>query len=120
MTADAPAFSPLLDNMCRVARECGRMMREADVAHAAAKIKTSRRDLVTEYDVRIQAYAVEALTEAFPDAHFICEEGSAAAPAGDGGAFSRLLDIKRLKVVHFFRIGGFVHDFFHALRKKNG
>ena len=87
MRADATAYSPLLDAMCRVARECGRMMREADVAHAAAKVKTSRRDLVTEYDVKIQAYAVEALSAVFPAAHFICEEGSAAAPAEDGLTF---------------------------------
>ncbi len=87
MSADAPAFSPLLDAMCRVARQCGQMMLEADVAHADAREKTSRRDLVTEYDVKIQAYAVEALTKAFPAANFICEEGGSAASAGDGLTF---------------------------------
>ena len=87
MSTEAYAPSHLLDTMCRVARECGRMMREADFAHAAAKIKTSRRDLVTEYDVKIQACAVEALAKAFPDAHFICEEGASAAPAEDGLTF---------------------------------
>lgn len=87
MSAEKPACSPLLETMCRVVRECGKIMREADAAHAAAKEKTSRRDLVTEYDVKIQAYAVEALTEAFPDAHFICEEGASAAPTADGITF---------------------------------
>ena len=87
MSADMPVASALLETMSRVARQCGRMMREADAAHALTKEKTSRRDLVTEYDVKIQAFAVEALTEAFPDAHFICEEGAAAAPAEDGLTF---------------------------------
>ena len=87
MSADIPVPSSLLETMSCVARECGRMMRKADVAHAAAKIKTSRRDLVTEYDVKIQAYAVEALAETFPDAHFICEEGAAAAQTEEGLTF---------------------------------
>lgn len=85
-------FSPLLQQMALVARQCGAMMLSADIEHAATREKTSRRDLVTEYDVRIQAYAVEALTAAYPDARFICEEGAGAAPAPTETCLTFIID----------------------------
>ena len=39
-----------------------------------AEIKTSRRDVVTEYDRRVQQMLVRRLRDAVPEAHFFCEE----------------------------------------------
>jgi len=93
----------LLDEMRRVARHCGEMMLVAGEGGIAAERKTSFRDLVTDYDKRIQAYAVNALSEAFPDAGFVCEEGS---PADTGaGALTFVIDPidGTLNFVHHFR-----------------
>jgi myo-inositol-1(or 4)-monophosphatase len=90
----------LLPSMSRTARACGEIMRSAYCkADGAAKpgsdadgtissvTKTGFRDLVTEYDTKIQQYAVSALTDAFPGAHFICEEGDPANPSAEGLTF---------------------------------
>ena len=79
--------SRLLEVMTHVARKCGKMMLNADVEHAAAREKTSRRDLLTAYDVKIQEFAVRELSSAFPDARFICEESDANTAADDGVTF---------------------------------
>ena len=71
----------LIDTMTRVARECGGMILAAGGGEVPATEKSSFRDLVTAYDVRVQEYAVRALADAFPGAAFICEEG-APEPAG--------------------------------------
>ena len=39
-----------------------------------AECKSGRRDVVTEYDRRVQALLVERLSAAVPDARFFCEE----------------------------------------------
>ena len=39
-----------------------------------AETKTGRRDVVTEYDRRVQALLMQRLTEAVPGARFFCEE----------------------------------------------
>lgn len=60
-----------------IAIECGDIMRSAHEQTIRSDRKTGFRDLVTEYDRRIQAYAVERLSQLFPSAGFICEEGTA-------------------------------------------
>ena len=77
----------LLSEICRVARQCGEMTRAADWEEIAAAEKTSRRDLVTAFDTRVQAYAVETLERAFPGAQFICEEGAVFHAAAGGLVF---------------------------------
>ena len=39
-----------------------------------AESKTGRRDIVTEYDKRVQDYLMQVLSEAVPEARFFCEE----------------------------------------------
>ena len=39
-----------------------------------AETKSGRRDVVTEYDRRVQELLITAFREAIPDAHFFCEE----------------------------------------------
>ena len=44
---------------------------------ALAEAKTGRRDVVTEYDRRVQEMLTQKLRQAVPDAHFFCEEMNA-------------------------------------------
>ena len=39
-----------------------------------AETKSGRRDVVTEYDRRVQELLIQRLSEALPGAHFFCEE----------------------------------------------
>ncbi len=65
----------LLAAMEQTAKECGRIIKEAKEAHVAATEKTNFRDLVTDYDVKVQKLAVDSLKNRFPEASFFCEEG---------------------------------------------
>ena len=73
--------------VARIARECGQMTRIGGEAPVAAAEKSSRRDLVTAFDTKLQAYAVEELSRAFPGARFICEEGPAFHADAEGLVF---------------------------------
>lgn len=53
-------------------REAAELMLHAGTILAEAK--TGRRDVVTEYDRRVQELLMQRLREAVPDAHFFCEE----------------------------------------------
>lgn len=77
----------LIAEMSRVARECGAIMRTAHSGTIEAETKTGFRDLVTTFDKKIQNYAVEELTKAFPGAHFVCEEGDSSHESADGLTF---------------------------------
>ena len=77
----------IIEEMSRVARECGVMMRSADSVRIESEIKSSFKDVVTEYDKKIQNHAVSELGKSFPQAHFICEEGDVGTTAGDGYTF---------------------------------
>ena len=80
-------YDDILRVMVRVARGCGDMMCRAHAGTIESETKSGFRDLVTRYDKEIQKYAVQQLAEAFPDAHFICEEGDAPAPEAGGMTF---------------------------------
>jgi len=64
----------LISAMEEVARECGKIIKGAKEEHVASAEKTNFRDLVTSYDVKVQATAVKLLSERFPEAGFFCEE----------------------------------------------
>ncbi|MBE6563196.1 MAG: inositol monophosphatase [Ruminococcaceae bacterium] len=66
----------LLEDMKKVALECGNIMLSASSDELSVETKTGCRDLVTKYDVAVQNYAVSALHEMYPDAKFFCEEGT--------------------------------------------
>ena len=70
-----------------------------------AESKTGKRDVVTEYDRRVQAFLIQQLREAVPDAGFFCEEMEEQDP----------LDAERLFIID--PIDGtmnFVHGFHHS------
>lgn len=69
-------YKILIEKMKEIARECGEIILSAEGDALGTKMKTSRRDLVTDYDVRVQRYAVEKLKEGFSSATFFCEENT--------------------------------------------
>ena len=80
----------------------GLMLRARDIL---AETKSGRRDVVTEYDRRVQALLMQRLAEAVPGAHFFCEEM----------AERDRLDAARLFIID--PIDGtmnFVHGFHHS------
>ena len=77
----------MLEVITRIARECGEMMLSAHSGTIESETKSGFRDLVTSFDKRIQEYAVKELAEAFPGAHFLCEEGDFANVGKDGLTF---------------------------------
>ena len=66
----------LLEDMKKVALECGNIMLSAQRNELSIQEKTGGRDLVTKYDVAVQKYAVSTLSEMYPEAKFFCEEGT--------------------------------------------
>ena len=64
-----------------VVRGCGKIIMDADTDQIAANTKSSFRDLVTAYDVRVQEYAISRLSECFPEARFVSEEKDDADPS---------------------------------------
>ena len=62
----------ILELLCASEREAGTLMLEAH--DILAERKTDRRDVVTEYDRRVQALLIERLSAALPEARFFCEE----------------------------------------------
>ena len=77
----------MINKMCKVAKQCGEMMRSAYSGTIRSEMKSGFRDLVTEYDTRVQNFAVEALRGYYPEAHFICEEGDGGNPSAEGYTF---------------------------------
>lgn len=65
----------LLQVMRQTAHECGQVMLHADRAQIHQQEKSSWRDLVTDYDIKIQNMAVKRLEASYPQADFLCEEG---------------------------------------------
>ncbi|MBQ3701495.1 MAG: inositol monophosphatase [Oscillospiraceae bacterium] len=62
----------ILELLCACEQEAGKLMLEAH--DILAERKTDRRDVVTEYDRRVQALLIERLSAALPEARFFCEE----------------------------------------------
>ncbi|MCR5575830.1 MAG: inositol monophosphatase [Oscillospiraceae bacterium] len=62
----------ILELICGAEREAAALMLHA--RGVLAECKSSRRDVVTEYDRRVQALLMECLSAALPDARFFCEE----------------------------------------------
>ena len=62
----------ILDLICAAEREAAALMLHA--RGVLAECKTGRRDVVTEYDRRVQTLLMERLGAAVPEARFFCEE----------------------------------------------
>ena len=62
----------VLEQICAAERKAARLMLEAK--GIIAECKSSARNVVTEYDRRVQELLISELGAALPEAHFICEE----------------------------------------------
>lgn len=65
-------YNAILCHITDAEREAAKLMLEAH--SVMAEQKSSRRDVVTEYDRRVQEYLMQRLREAVPKARFFCEE----------------------------------------------
>ncbi|MBP3310935.1 MAG: inositol monophosphatase [Butyricicoccus sp.] len=75
----------MLKTLEAAARCGGEIIRSAEAARVTEK--DGRRNLVTEYDVQVQDMLRARLLGAYPDAHFVGEEGDAQDDALHGLAF---------------------------------
>lgn len=64
--------SEILELLCACEREAGTLILQAH--DILAERKTDRRDVVTEYDRRVQELLIARISAALPDARFFCEE----------------------------------------------
>lgn len=78
---DNPNVNAILDAVIRAEREAAELIMHAHGILAEAK--TGHRDVVSEYDKRVQALLMERLSAAVPGARFFCEENNV---HGDLGA----------------------------------
>ena len=77
----------LINDICSLVRDCGKVILEADREKMAIDTKSGIADLVTEYDTKIQAKLAEGLKEILPEAKFIGEEGSKDELTDEGFSF---------------------------------
>ena len=62
----------ILQLMCAAEREAGELLLHAQ--GVLAECKTGHRDVVTQYDRRVQELLIRRFSDALPDARFFCEE----------------------------------------------
>ena len=80
-------LTELVNEICSLVRECGKVILGADREKMAIDIKSGVADLVTEYDKGIQEQLAIGLKKILPEAKFIGEEGSSDELSDDGFAF---------------------------------
>ena len=64
----------MLEKIVNVVRECGAIVKNAQIHHVELK-NQDRRNLLTEYDLKVQAILQQKLKEILPEASFFGEEG---------------------------------------------
>ena len=75
----------ILEAMVAAEREAAELVMHAH--GIMAEIKTGRRDVVTEYDRRVQTLLIERLSDAVPGAAFFCEESGVQNSTGAENVF---------------------------------
>lgn len=81
------SLKEIVNKICSLVRECGKVMLNADREKMAIDIKSGVADLVTEYDKGIQEQLRVGLKNILPEAKFIGEEGSNDKLTDEGYAF---------------------------------
>ena len=81
------SLKEVVNKICSLVRECGKVMLNADREKMAIDIKSGDADLVTEYDKGIQEQLKVGLKSILPEAKFIGEEGSNDELTDEGYAF---------------------------------
>ncbi len=80
-------LTEIVNNICLLVKDCGKVILNADREKMAIDIKSGFADLVTEYDKNIQEQLADGLKKILPEAKFIGEEGSNDELTEDGYAF---------------------------------
>ena len=80
-------MTEIINGICSLVKECGKIMLNADREKMAIDIKSGVADLVTEYDKGIQEQLQLGLKKLLPEAKFIGEEGSDDELTDEGYAF---------------------------------
>lgn len=80
-------MTEIINGICSLVKECGKIMLNADREKMAIDIKSGVADLVTEYDKGIQEQLQLGLKKLLPEAKFIGEEGSSDELSDEGYAF---------------------------------
>ena len=65
----------MLEDIKNVVKKCGMIIKEAQIQNVEFK-NQDRRNLVTEYDVKVQSLLQKRLKEILPNASFLGEEGT--------------------------------------------
>ena len=94
------------DDIIQTARECGEIIRNAVRTGIHINEKSSARDLVTQYDVKVQEFAVSRLSELYPESVFICEESG----VGAGQEYEGLAFV----IDPIDGTSNFIHDYHHS------
>ena len=81
------SLKEVVNKICSLVRESGKVMLNADREKMAIDIKSGVADLVTEYDKGIQEQLKVGLKSILPEAKFIGEEGSNDELTDEGYAF---------------------------------
>lgn len=68
-------MSDITEKICRIARECGEFIKNADRSHMCIDAKEGPANFVTEYDKKVEQMLREKLASVVPDAVFMGEEG---------------------------------------------
>lgn len=68
---------PMLQEIIKIARDCGKIIKNASDKNVKTK-NNDFKNLVTDYDVKIQEILKERLTALLPEASFLGEEGQSA------------------------------------------
>ena len=64
----------ILEQIIEVARDCGKLIKDADRSSLGIKDKAGKANFVTEYDCKVQNVAKEKLMQILPEADFLGEE----------------------------------------------
>lgn len=80
-------MNELYENICAAVREAGGIVLQATNEGKHAREKTSRHDLVTAYDARVQRFLQERLLALLPGAGFLGEEDGGRLKAENGWRF---------------------------------
>ncbi len=65
----------MLETIQKIVREAGKIILSAKNINDGIESKQGRANFVTEYDVEVQTFLIKKLSEEFPEAGFIGEEG---------------------------------------------
>ena len=68
-------FDPLTESALLIASEAGKLLKNGFGTHFKIEAKTTRHNLVTEYDRTVQEFIISSVKKRYEGHHFLAEEG---------------------------------------------